>query len=452
MAGQDVPERLSGAQKSLSDAMYFHAAGDLESAQKEYVQVLSKDYRTADILPLLAGIVAKRGDVELALYYWDKLLALDPGHLVALMEKGALLHQAGRSAEAVDSYEMARGVAPKNPMVRNNLAVVLSDTGRRDEALAEFKQVLALQPDNVGVQHQIRRISSEIVPFWHMAMMNDSRRNLAFEAAIRQAIEKRGTEAQILDIGSGSGLLSMMAARAGAKNIVTCETVPVIAQAAEQIIAANGYAEQIDVIGKPSREIVVGEDMGGRADILISEILSSDLLAEHVLKTFEDAHERLISNDAIVIPRAATAVGCLVASETLSHYTHVEDVSGFDLSPFNTLAPLRLPLHGTMTDWTRLSGDFDIAAIDLTSRKHAAEIHRISIPVSGNGIAVGIVQWMSIDLIDGVVFHNHPDEYHDGGWLQLLHTFPQPIEVFAGGHIELVLGHDKTSLIVLPAN
>jgi Flp pilus assembly protein TadD len=31
-------------------------------------------------------------------------------------------------------------------MVRNNLAVVLSDTGRRDEALAEFKQVLVLQP------------------------------------------------------------------------------------------------------------------------------------------------------------------------------------------------------------------------------------------------------------------------------------------------------------------
>jgi type II protein arginine methyltransferase len=120
--------------------------GTSKSAQKEYVQVLSKDYRTADILPLLVGIVAKRGDIELALYYWDKLLALDPGHLVALMEKGALLHQAGRSAEAVDSCEVARGVAPKNPMVRNNLAVVLSDTGRRDEALAEFKQVLVLQP------------------------------------------------------------------------------------------------------------------------------------------------------------------------------------------------------------------------------------------------------------------------------------------------------------------
>jgi len=35
---------------------------------------------------------------------------------------------------------------------------------------------------------------------------------------------------------------------------------------------------------------VVGEDIEARADILISEILSSDLLAEDVLSTFEDAH------------------------------------------------------------------------------------------------------------------------------------------------------------------
>ena len=45
------------------------------------------------------------------------------------------------------------------------------------------------------------------------------------------------------------------------------------------------------------------------AQILVSEILSSDLLTEKVLDTFEDAHRRLLAPDALVIPRAATAMG-----------------------------------------------------------------------------------------------------------------------------------------------
>ena len=104
------------------------------------------------------------------------------------------------------------------------------------------------------------------------------------------------------------------------------ERVPVIAETAERIIATNGYERQISVINKGSDQIVVARDMEARADILISEILSSDLLAEGVLATFEDAHARLLQPRATIIPRAATAVGCLVESEVLSGYTFVGDL------------------------------------------------------------------------------------------------------------------------------
>jgi type II protein arginine methyltransferase len=282
-------------------------------------------------------------------------------------------------------------------------------------------------------------------------MMNDTRRNDCFERAIRRALAIRGSSAQILDIGTGSGLLSMMAAREGATNIVTCETVPTIARVAQEIVADNGYGEQIKVIGRSSTTLSVGEDLPTKADILISEILSSDLLAEDVLSTFEDARRRLIAEDAIVIPKAATAIGCLVASETLAAYGHVKMASGFDVSRFNSLAPLRLPIHGTMTEWTRLSSDFEIASLDLTSAEHEPELRAVSIPVIASGTAVGVVQWMHVDLIDDVVFANHPDGYHDGGWLQVLHVLPRPMPVEAGSAVDLLLGHDRSTLIVLPA-
>lgn len=439
------------ARHSLNEAMSSHVAGDFPAAEKHYVQVLHKDYRSEDILPLLAGIVAKRGDYELALYYWDSLLTLKPGHLVALLEKGAILHKRGQWADAIASYKLALSVSPNNVLVMNNLAVTMADAGQQDEALEMFNQVLRLQPRNIDVQHQIRRLSSAIVPFWHIAMMNDQPRNDAFEAAIKRAIEKKGTAAQILDIGSGSGLLSMMAARAGATSIVTCETVPVIARTAVDIVADNGYEDQVKVVAKKSQDIVVGKDIEKRADILISEVLSSDLLAEHAIDTFEDAHMRLLGDDAIIIPRATTALGCLVQSDTLADYSHVKTASGFNVSRFNALAPHRVPLHGTMTDWTRLSDDVELVSVDFTQPKLPGAKRKISLPVSASGRATGVVQWMRIDLIDDITFSNHPDDYHDGGWLQVLHTFPQPIDVVAGQTIELVVGHDRSSLIVMPA-
>lgn len=58
---------------------------------------------------------------------------------------------------------------------------------------------------------------------------------------------------------------------------------------------------------------------------------------------------------------------------------------------------------------------------------------------------------MSVDLADRVAFSNHPDAQSDGGWPQVLHTFPQPIPVSAGEQLDVMVGHDRRSLIVTPA-
>jgi len=108
-------------------------------------------------------------------------------------------------------------------------------------------------------------------------------------------------------------------------------------------------------------------------------------------------------------------------------------------------------VHGTMTAWRRLSRDIDLLRIDLAASEHLAEMRKLPIPVEADGIAVGVVQWIHVDLADDVAFSNHPEDCSDGGWLQVLHIFPQPIPVIAGEHLDVMVGHDRTSLIVMPA-
>lgn len=443
-------DQLTEARTALAGAMALHEQGDLEGAEAGYRQVLAQGYRAADVLPLLAGLLGRLVRPEDALAAWDQLLAIEPDHAVALHEKGLTLHWLGRTDAAIATLERANAVDPDNATAIGNLAVVLADSGRNLEALRHFRRALALQPDNLHLRHQVRRLGSGSVPFWHIPMMNDAPRNDAFEDAIKAAIAVTGPDARVLDIGAGSGLLSLMAARAGARKVVACEMDPMIAEMAQHIVAQNGYADRITVHAKPSTELAVGAELDAPADILVSEILSSDLLTEKVLDTFEDAHRRLLAPDAIVIPRAASAMGCLVASENLADYAFVGQVSGFDLSAFTAFAPQRLPIHGTMTGWERLSDDLELVRLDLTQKKHDAVLARLSIPVTASGRAIGIVQWMHIDLWEGVTFDNHPDRYTDGGWLQILHSFPEPIDVVAGQTLDIAVGHDRITLILLP--
>ncbi len=434
----------------LHEAMALQEAGNLAEAEPRYRAVIALGYRAVEVLPVLAGIVAKRGAVDEAIELWSALLAIIIDHPVALHEKALLLGKLGRFDAAIECLERACRADPDNAVAANNLGVMLSDAGRKREARAEFQRALTLAPGNIAVRHQLRRLNAEQVPFWHIPMMNDTRRNDAFEAAIKAALAKAGPDARVLDIGTGSGLLSMMAARAGAKTVVACEMVPVIAEMAKRIVADNGYADRITIFDRLSTELCVGVELDAPADILVSEILSSDLLTEHVLDTFEDARARLLTADATIIPRAASAMGCLVASDVLSDYVFVDQVSGFDLSRFGELATQKLPIHGTMTDWRRLSADVELVRIDLTAARTESTLGLLSIPVLADGAATGIVQWMRVDLAEGIAFDNHPDAYSDGGWLQVLHNFPEPVQVRAGETLNLAVGHDRVTLIIQP--
>ena len=53
-------------------------------------------------------------------------------------------------------------------------------------------------------------------------MLNDVERNRSYEAGIEAAVREGGGRT-VLDLGAGTGLLSLMAARAGAERVYACE-------------------------------------------------------------------------------------------------------------------------------------------------------------------------------------------------------------------------------------
>ena len=87
---------------------------------------------------------------------------------------------------------------------------------------------------------------------YHFPMIAEAPRNVKFERALLRSIRAyqrrhNGEGPHVLDIGSGTGLLAMMAARAGAQEVHSLEMVPALAAAATHIVAHNGYADRVSI-------------------------------------------------------------------------------------------------------------------------------------------------------------------------------------------------------------
>lgn len=142
-------------------------------------------------------------------------------------------------------------------------------------------------------------------------MLHDTERNQKYYKGLQIAIDrihKQGAKANVLDIGTGTGILSMMAVRCGADSVTACEAFRPMADCAEKIIEKNGMKGLINVIKKRSTEISVGDggDMERRANILVTEVFDTELIGEGAISIFNHAHNKLLEKNCIVVPDSAT--------------------------------------------------------------------------------------------------------------------------------------------------
>lgn len=135
-------------------------------------------------------------------------------------------------------------------------------------------------------------------PNVHIRMLNDQARTHAYRQALFKLVRPEDT---VLDIGTGTGILAATAALAGARHVYAVERSSNLSKLARKFFDHNGLGEKITIIEGDSSRIELPE----KADVLVSEIIGNDPLAEGILPCYEDARRRLLKPLARLIP------GCL---------------------------------------------------------------------------------------------------------------------------------------------
>lgn len=125
-------------------------------------------------------------------------------------------------------------------------------------------------------------------------MVGDRPRTSAFAAAIREVVQPGDV---VLDVGTGTGILAMFAAKAGAQKVYAVDVTD-IAEVATDLVKANGLSDQIQVIQGRVGEVQFDQ----KVDLIISEWLGSAAFVEGMLHAVLNARDQNLAPSGRMLP------------------------------------------------------------------------------------------------------------------------------------------------------
>ncbi|PVD34029.1 hypothetical protein C0Q70_05291 [Pomacea canaliculata] len=108
----------------------------------------------------------------------------------------------------------------------------------------------------------------------------------------------------VLDVGSGTGILCMFAAKAGAARVIGIECSSII-DYSQKIITANNLDHIITLVRGKVEEVVLPDGIE-KVDIIISEWMGYCLFYESMLKTVLYARDKWLAPGGLIFPDRAT--------------------------------------------------------------------------------------------------------------------------------------------------
>jgi protein arginine N-methyltransferase 1 len=263
---------------------------------------------------------------------------------------------------------------------------------------------------------------------YHRTLVADRVRNEAFEEALRAVIKKGVTT--VADIGTGTGLLALMAVKLGAREVFLYETAEVAGVAAK-VLKANG-ARNCHLFPCHSTEMVDPP----KVDVVVSETLGNYALEEHIIETLVDARKRFLKPGGVLIPRKLEQFVAPVVSDRLHREFAAWDATGFDLSVAKTMSLNNIYVRTLMAKELLEAKAWD--AIDLGNDSRSSRKGDASWKLKAATTIYGFATWWSAELAPGIVLSTAPDAPRTH-WEQLYFPLLSPITAKGGDTVGVAL-------------
>jgi protein arginine N-methyltransferase 1 len=268
----------------------------------------------------------------------------------------------------------------------------------------------------------------------HRAHLADASRLALFDRAIHAVVRPGDV---VIDLGCGTGVLGLLACRAGAARVYAIDDGGIIGLARE-IAVANGCADRIVHVTGSSTRITLPE----RADVVISDQIGRLGFDAGIVPYYDDARRRLLKPGARALPmRVATCIAPVEAPEQLDDvefwrrphagltFDAVHDVAA------NTGYPADLHLGQLLSAPARL------VTYDLTGQADSGDVESgdAIFAVDRDGTLHGLGGWFEAELAADITMTNAPGHRDRISRRPAFLPVARPVEVAEGDRVVVAL-------------
>ena len=278
----------------------------------------------------------------------------------------------------------------------------------------------------------------------HELMLKDKPRTEAYQNAI---LKNKGLfeNKTVMDIGAGTGILSLFAAKAGAKKVYAVEASN-LAATTKKIVEDNGFAEIIEVLNYRLEDLPTSFE---KVDIIISEWMGFYLLHESMLNTIIYGRDNFLKPEGLLFPSSAQIYASAINLDTLydSQINFWENVYGFNFSSILPAAKQTYVLKNSVLDVIPenvISSEFlieDFNLYKITENQINFFQQKCFFSVNKDSLLHGFAIWFDVkfpkDPNNGeeVVLSTAPGAPKTH-WQQFAVKTPDPVNVYLGDLIE----------------
>jgi len=265
-------------------------------------------------------------------------------------------------------------------------------------------------------------------PSVHAGMLYDERRVNAYRRAIDSTVKKGDI---VVDVGTGTGLLSFLCLQAGAKRVHAIEKSPVI-KWAKLLAEKNGFADRILFHHTDARNVEIGE----KADVVVSEIIGHMAFEEGMTETITATKDRFLKKGGVLIPQNVALNAALVNEPEIydSYINGWDKVCGVDYSVMREQAVQQAYITD-ISERDLLSRSIKIFTVDFSQTCLDEYINTGTFTTLRNGFVNGVAFWFDAQLSPLVKLSSSP--WTKTHWKQCFVPFQKAIDVSAGDIVDV---------------
>lgn len=314
-----------------------------------------------------------------------------------------------------------------------------------DVSLEEFRSVWQDVPDQGSASNTDYYFNSYAHFGIHEDMLKDAVRTGSYKRAILENAHLFKDKV-VLDVGSGTGILCLFAAQAGAKMCIGVECSDIIHYARE-IAAQNGYGETITYVHGKLEEVQLPVQ---HVDIIVSEWMGYFLIYESMLDSVLIARDKWLKEGGLIFPDRAKLY--MAAIEDADYREEKigfwGQLWGFDFSPMQRNV-IQEPISDIVLPNSIATSTCCILDLDLRTckQKDLDFFAEYSLRVNRKDLLHAFVVWFDVSFeacTVPVVLSTAPTKPYTH-WKQTVLYLDEAIAAFAGEELRGMLAVRKNS-------